>query len=1326
MLGDMCDPRLAIETGLDLPLCIGDMLEGALYHGAGSGPAVAQVLKTERRRARHEHKKVGRVHLDTAAGTSLLNDKSLFIVGSMYEAETMVIDGINTQGDPLTTSTKGLCAFGSAYYHPDALASVYCFGDLVDMSHSVEYVKRKDRFMIEYEEGGDVYAFHRSKRSNTYVCDMLGATAILCALNKPRAKTVRELEKEHSPRECVRARIASQLMRNLQLSPGRLMKMLRANRIKGAEITPLDVVRCIQIYGKELGFIKGHETAHTAQPVRWEPAADQVRQDHMVEVDIMFLNDNTLFLVGLARPTDYALLKELRSKNESHLWTKLEAMISELEATGVRCRVVRCDGESAVHSEYIKMKLGARGIEVDIALGKSKVSGVERLIRTLRDHARSAVSRQPYLFDDTLERWLVQYARWCYNTQPGANAQDARSPREKLFRRTIDARRDAKHAFGDYAQVSALKTTNDIHEERTTGALALCPVGNLEGTWYYLSLNTGGIVRRNNGTAVPLDSSMLQWLNERAANKNKSGKQGRKLGELVKMGTWKTQYQMEEDDPAWMPDLEDFNLDEIIAAIPAQIATAEGAVENYDGSELETLEELQHETDLVPADNEHQPDEYIAYDHRILMDRLNKPHDDAPLQTSEEFWADYKSDEEDEQPPESRLKADGEASADAGSESSRGARDSTLPSSATGGAAALGGAIGGAPVPVGASEGADEPALSGGALNGATYSGFATAGAGVSVGHSELAQAQQDDLGYNLRSNRAQRGRWATGRTANLLSSGSKEDRKLRKEFLNHTIGFHMTVNAAIDKLGFTAIQAMVKEIAQIVDMESWSAVDVSKCSREELKMIISSSTFLKEKYSPEGIFQKLKARLVANGQQQDREIYTDGSSPTVSTTAVFFVAGLAAAERRAVMTVDFPGAFLHTKMPAGSPKVLVRLGKLETMILVRLEPSYAKYVRADGTCVVRLEKALYGCVESAKMWFNKISSELKSLGYKSNAYDICVFNRLEADGTQSTITLHVDDMKVTATTEEHLDGIVAELRGIYPALTDECVHRGRVHDYLGMTFDYRQPGKCLVKMEGYIEDCLSECHDIPGTSDTPAAGNLFESDEASTPLAKAEQERFHSIAAKFGYLGKRVRPDILVAVSFLSKRVLAPTAQDWRKLVKLVRYIRGSKDLGLTLEFDKNVNVIAYVDASFGVHSDRRSHTGCTISLGKGSAYAKSSTQKIVTKSSTEAELVALSDSGGQAIWARHFLTEQGYDMDPAKVWQDNQSTLAMIKNGKSNSDRTRHIDIRYFWLTNRASEGDVIFDYMSTLEMIADILTKPITDVDHFNRLRYLLLNN
>ena len=356
-------------------------------------------------------------------------------------------------------------------------------------------------------------------------------------------------------------------------------------------------------------------------------------------------------------------------------------------------------------------------------------------------------------------------------------------------------------------------------------------------------------------------------------------------------------------------------------------------------------------------------------------------------------------------------------------------------------------------------------------------------------------------------------------------------------------------------------------------------------------------------------------------------------------------------------------------------------------------------------------------------MWYKKLSQDLILLGYIPNKLDMCIFNRLEKDHTQTTLLLHVDDMKIISDSELIIDHVIDEIELIYPGLTKQ---RGRIINYLGMTFDYSVNGKVKITMENYVRDVLKGCEDIEGTSDSPAHSNLFSVRPVlmSELLGDKDKERFHSIVAQLLYLSKRVRPDFLVAVSFLTKRVLSPQRDDWNKLRRAVQYLRKTSNLGMILEGAETISILAYVDASYGVHSDMKSHTGCVIGVGRGPVYAKSGGQKLNTKSSTEAELVALSDSTTQIIWTRNFLLEQGYNLGPALVYQDNKSTISLVKNGRSNSERTRHIAIRFFFISDRVASKEISIEYMPTGEMLADILTKPLQGA-LFMKLRDKLLN-
>jgi hypothetical protein len=163
---------------------------------------------------------------------------------------------------------------------------------------------------------------------------------------------------------------------------------------------------------------------------------------------------------------------------------------------------------------------------------------------------------------------------------------------------------------------------------------------------------------------------------------------------------------------------------------------------------------------------------------------------------------------------------------------------------------------------------------------------------------------------------------------------------------------------------------------------------------------------------------------------------------------------------------------------------------------------------------------------------------------------------------------------------------------------------------------------------------------------------------------------------------------------------------------------------MGMVLEATKSLQLLAYVDASFAVHHDYKSHTGGILSLGSGPIFAKSTRQKLNTISSTEAELVGISDMLPQALWTRDWIISQGYEIRPLVMFQDNTSTIQLSTKGPSNKERTRHIAIRYYWVKDRVVAGEVEVKHLGTADMIADFLSKPIQG-ELFRKLRKLLLN-
>ena len=509
---------------------------------------------------------------------------------------------------------------------------------------------------------------------------------------------------------------------------------------------------------------------------------------------------------------------------------------------------------------------------------------------------------------------------------------------------------------------------------------------------------------------------------------------------------------------------------------------------------------------------------------------------------------------------------------------------------------------------------------------------------------------------------------------------------------------FNMSPNKAIKMFQDKAVSAINAELQQMIAKEVWWPVPPDQLSG---KKVISSFMFLKEKFTASGDFDKLKARLVAGGNEQDRLAYDNIASPTVSSTSVFMVAAIAAREHRHVLAVDIGGAYLNADLEA---EVYMSLDAKSSEILAKMDPSYEAYLTPKGRVIVKLRKALYGCVESALLWYQHLERTLVSIGFKKNPYDECVFNRGEG-AEQCTICVYVDDLLITSRNPHMGEHVVQALKDVYKEVK---VDNARVLSYLGMNLDFRIAGQVKISMDGYVQDTLSECK-VKGRASSPAPIHLYEIRESAVALDEEKKKVFHSRVAKLLYLAKRARPDILQAVAFLATRVSCSTADDWSKLERCMKYINGTTSLGLILN-PSSLSISAYVDAAYGVHSDRKSHTGAVICVGGSPVFAKSSKQTIVTKSSTEAELVGLSDMCSQVIWCRAFMVNQGYVMAPAKIYQDNMSTLAMAKNGKAVSERTRHIDIRYFFVKDRVDSGEVVLEHKPTEEMVADVLTKPL----------------
>jgi hypothetical protein len=185
-------------------------------------------------------------------------------------------------------------------------------------------------------------------------------------------------------------------------------------------------------------------------------------------------------------------------------------------------------------------------------------------------------------------------------------------------------------------------------------------------------------------------------------------------------------------------------------------------------------------------------------------------------------------------------------------------------------------------------------------------------------------------------------------------------------------------------------------------------------------------------------------------------------------------------------------------------------------------------------------------------------------MNFTRNKYDPCVYNKQTEDG-MITIKTHVDDLKVSSRTKEQIQEVIDQLKAIYNEVT---VHEEEIHDYLGMIMEHdRKAGSVKINMRAYIEGTIIALYeDEPDEKlrevSTPVTNNLFKIREGEVEkLSHKRAKTFHSLVARLLFVAKRSRPDILLAVSFLTTRVKEPDADDWKKLIRVLSYLQGTLD---------------------------------------------------------------------------------------------------------------------------------------------------------------------
>lgn len=205
---------------------------------------------------------------------------------------------------------------------------------------------------------------------------------------------------------------------------------------------------------------------------------------------------------------------------------------------------------------------------------------------------------------------------------------------------------------------------------------------------------------------------------------------------------------------------------------------------------------------------------------------------------------------------------------------------------------------------------------------------------------------------------------------------------------------------------------------------------------------------------------------------------------------------------------------------------------------------------------------------------------------------------------------------------------------------------------------------------------------------------------------ALGEGNRYAELVGSLLFLANQTRPDIAFAVGKLARRVSAPTEGDMVAAKAVVRYLKGTRTMGLV--YGQPCELAGWVDADFaGDTETRKSTTGFLFTLHGGAISWRSRLQNIVLNSTAEAEYVAASDAVKESLWLRKVVDTVGEDSGPVVFGEDNQACITMAGQPSSSSN-TKHVDVRYHHVRSAVANGEVLLVYVPTGEMPADGFTK------------------
>lgn len=478
-------------------------------------------------------------------------------------------------------------------------------------------------------------------------------------------------------------------------------------------------------------------------------------------------------------------------------------------------------------------------------------------------------------------------------------------------------------------------------------------------------------------------------------------------------------------------------------------------------------------------------------------------------------------------------------------------------------------------------------------------------------------------------------------------------------------------------------VEAMNDEMNSMYENETWELVELP-----EGRKAIGSKWTYKIKKDACGKIQRYKARLVAQGfSQKFGTDYDEVFAPVAKQITFKILLAVASVEKMKVKHFDVKTAFLY--------------GELEEPIYMKQPQGFIVEGKEHQVCLLR--RSIYGLKQAGRIWNQLIHQVLIDAGYTQSKNDLCLYALIN-DQKLCYILIHVDDIIVASKFDEDLEDFERILSSKF-----EINNLGDVRSYLRMEVQRNGDGCFGINQRMYITKIVND-YGLADAKPSEVPMNVSYRRENNTDNILISNEKYRKLIGSLLYVSVNTRPDIAASVAILAQKVERPTQEDWGELKRIVKYLKGTANLSLMIGNGKG-GLVGYADADWGEdRSDRKSIGGYVFMFNGNTVCWSSKKQTCVALSSTEAEFISLSETCKETLWIQRLLQDFNQHTDTATtIYEDNQSCLKLGQ-GENLSSRSKHIDIKKYFVKDYQDKGKIICEYCPTEDNVADMLTKPL----------------